>query len=67
VLFLIDKVLDFLGGAVSAWLADIIRYVVFAIALIALLVLADRSLFGARYTGGIDLGGTPSIMKPERR
>jgi hypothetical protein len=67
VLFLIDKVLDFLGGTVSAWLADIIRYVVFAIALIALLVLADRSLFGARYTGAMDFGGTPSIMKPERR
>jgi hypothetical protein len=70
VLFLIDKVLDFLRDYVSAWLADIVRYVVFAIALIALLVLADRSLFASRYTGagaGIDFGGTPSIMKPERR
>jgi hypothetical protein len=68
VLFIIDKLLAWLGGEMGP-VIDIIRYVVFAVALIALLVLADRALFGGQYIGKTmsDSLGTPSIMKPERR
>jgi hypothetical protein len=69
VLYIIDILLGWLATnmGMAAPILDIVRYLVFAIALIALLVLADRSFFGGHYIGnslGIE---TPSIMKPERR
>lgn len=68
VLFLLDMLLTWLGGNINATLANAIKYVVFAIALIALLVLADRSFFGGRYIGEpLGVGTTPSIMRPEKR
>jgi len=68
VLFLVDKALGYLLGMIGQTAVDIIRYVIFAVALIALLIVADQSLFGGSHTGRyIDLGSTPSIMKPERR
>src|SRR4029077_9138822 len=48
-LFLIDMVLKWLGTQMGDWLISIIRYLVFAVALIALLVLADRTLFSGHY------------------
>jgi hypothetical protein len=69
VLYIVDVLLGWLAAnmGIGAPIIDIVRYLVFAIALIALLVLADRSFFGGRYIGaslGLD---TPSIMKPEKR
>jgi len=68
-LFLIDKALEFFAAYISEWVAGIIRYVVFACALIALLVLVDRTFFAGAYTRGVlgDMGGSPSIMRQERR
>ena len=71
VLYLIDLLLTWAGEQINATLAQAIKYVVFAVALIALLVLADKSFFGGRYVAGPvmgdALGPTPSIMRPERR
>jgi len=68
-LFLIDMVLKWLGTQMGDWLISIIRYLVFAVALIALLVLADRTLFAGHYLPSMagTLGPQPSIIKPERR
>ena len=47
ILFLPDKVLAFATGAgFPGWIVEIVRYVVFAVALIALLILCDRTFFG---------------------
>lgn len=68
VLFLIDKALAVAAAYVSPLLAEIVRYVVFAIALIALLVLFDKTFFRGAVVGRyIDLGSTPQIMRPEKR
>lgn len=68
-LFLVDFVLTWLGAQIGEGVAGVIRYLVFAIALIALLILADRSFFGGRYVpmSSLGLGAPPSIMKPERK
>jgi len=68
VLYIVDILLGWLAAnmGIAAPIIDIVRYLVFAVALIALLVLADRSFFGGRYIGSA-LGETPSIMKPERK
>ena len=70
VLFLVEKILDWLGPKIGPNIAGIIKYVVFAIALIALLAVADSTMFGGRYVGaGLrGLGGpSPSIMRPEHQ
>lgn len=71
VLYLVDLVLSWLATQMSIAepIVNAIKYLVFAVALIALLVLADRSFFGGRYSSSVlgDLGPTPSIMKQERR
>lgn len=68
VLYLVDLALSWFGESINSTIANAIKYLVFAIALIALLVLADRSFFGGRYVAGPSgLGDTPSILKPERR
>jgi hypothetical protein len=68
VLYLLDIVIGFIASMIGTQLAEIVRVVVFAIILIALLVLVDRTLMGGHITDSI-LGGVsqPSIMKPERR
>jgi hypothetical protein len=65
-LFLVDLVLNWLGGQISEPIVSAVKYIVFAVVLIALLVLADKTFFGGRYLGVV-LGDTPSIVKPERR
>jgi len=71
VLYLIDLLLNWLAAnmGIGAPIVAAVKYVIFAVALIALLVLADRTFFGGSYSRPIlgDLGGTPSIMRPERR
>jgi hypothetical protein len=64
-LFLLDMVLGWLGGQMGEPVVRVIKYLVFAVALIALLLLADSSLFGGRYVGK-SLGGIAapaSIMR----
>lgn len=69
VLYLLDAAIGFIASLVGETIAGIIKVVVFAIILIALLVLVDKTMMGGKMTGmaGIDLGPTPSIMKQERR
>jgi hypothetical protein len=69
VLYLLNMFIGFLASLVGAQLAEVIRVIIFAIILIALLVLVDSTLMGGRYTGSYigHVGETPSIMKPERR
>lgn len=69
VLYFLDVGIQYLAGLIGATLANMIKVVVFAVILIALLVLVDQTMFGARYTGSyIGSGGSaPSIMKLERR
>jgi protein-S-isoprenylcysteine O-methyltransferase Ste14 len=67
-LFLLDKILQAAGSwGIPGWILEIVRYVIFAVVLIALLVMLDKTFLGGKYSAGIDFGGTPSIMKPERR
>lgn len=67
VLYLLDTAIGFIATLVGATIANIIKVVVFAIILIALLVLVDKTMMGGRNTTAIGLGHTPSIMTPERR
>ena len=68
VLYLLDMAIGFIASFTNAQIAEICRVIIFAIILIALLILVDNTLMGARYTGSyIHLGDTPSIMRPERR
>ena len=69
VLFLLDKVLQAAGSwGIPGWIVEIVRYVVFAVALIALLVLADRTFFGGAGLPSMgEIFYTPSIMVPEKK
>jgi hypothetical protein len=71
VLYLLDIAIGYLAGLIGQPLANIIRVVAFALILIALLVLVDKTLMGGHFTGPMprmtDSLSTPSIMKPERR
>lgn len=68
ILYLVDLLLTWLGEQVNATIAAAIKYLVFAVVLIALLVLADKSFFGGRYVyGPMSSGQTPSILAPEKR
>ena len=68
VLYLLDMAMGLIATFIGAALANVIKVIVFAIILIALLVLVDQTLMGGRYTGSLgDLGGNPRIMTPERR
>lgn len=55
VLYIIDLVLSWIAGqmGVGAPIVTAIKYVIFAVALIAMLVLADRTLLGGGFTGAI--------------
>lgn len=68
-LYLLDVAIGFIADFIGATLAGIIKVVVFAIILIALLVLVDKTMMGGHYTSGMfgNLGNTPSIMRSERR
>jgi hypothetical protein len=69
VLALLDIVIGFIASMIGAQLAAIVKLIVFAIILIALLVLVDSTLMGGRYIGAYvgHMGDSPSIMKPEHR
>jgi hypothetical protein len=69
VLYLLDMLISFIATLIGAPLANVVKVIVFAIILIALLVLVDKTLMGGQYTGQFlgNLGTSPSIMKPERR
>ena len=67
-LFLLDKILQAAGSwGIPGWILEIVRYVIFAVVLIALLVMLDKTFLGGKYTSSLDFGGSPSIMRPERR
>lgn len=68
VLYILDIAIGFIASLIGEQLAQIVKVVVFAIILIALLVLVDKTMMGGKVTGaaGIDLGPTPQIMKQER-
>jgi hypothetical protein len=68
VLYLLNIGIDYLGRLVGPQIANIVKVVAFAIILIALLVLVDKTLLGGHYTGRyIGVGpNPPSIMAPER-
>lgn len=68
VLYLLDMVIGFIASMIGAELANVVKVVLFAIILIALLVLVDQTLLGGRVTGSLgNLGASHSIMTPERR
>ncbi len=56
-LFIIQAVLDWIAAqmGMGAPIVEIIKYVIFGVALIALLVLADRTLLGGSITGSFNL------------
>jgi hypothetical protein len=69
VLYLIDLLLSWLASnmGIAAPIVSAVKYVVFAVALIALLVLCDRAFFGGRYVYAPLTGDTtPTIMRPAR-
>ena len=55
VLFIIDYVLGLIasGMGIGEGLVNVIKFVIFAVALIALLVLADKTLMGGSYTNSL--------------
>jgi hypothetical protein len=63
VLFIIEFVLTWIAGAMGAEgsLVQLAKYVIFAIALIALLVVADRTLIGGNYSGAFNFN-TPAAI-----
>lgn len=66
ILFLVDLALNYIGSMIGEPIVNAIRYVVFAVALIALLVLADRALIGGTVQGALTgplFGSTPRIMR----
>jgi hypothetical protein len=56
VMFIIGAVLDWIAGSmgIGAPIVTIVKYVIFAVALIALLVIADQTLMGGSYTGAFN-------------
>jgi hypothetical protein len=56
VMFIIASVLDWLAASmgIGAPIVQIVKYVIFAVALIALLVIADKTLMGGSYTGAFN-------------
>lgn len=64
VLFIIEFVLDWLAGQMGAagGLVQIVKYVIFAIALIALLVVADKTLMGGSYPA-FNLGAAGQLSR----
>ena len=62
VLFLVDLALSYVAAPLGEPLIGAIKYLIFAIALIALLVLADNALFGGRYVGK-HFGQVPAIVQ----
>jgi hypothetical protein len=56
VMFIIAAVLDWIAASmgVGAPIVTLVKYVIFALALIALLVIADKTLMGGNYTGAFN-------------
>lgn len=67
VLYLLDVAMQYIAAFIVELLANVIKVVIFAAVLIALLVLVDKTMMGGRYTGALGNLETPQIMKPERR
>lgn len=65
VLYIIELVLNWIAGqmGVSGELVNIVKYVVFAIALVAMLVLADKTLLGGGFTGTFGNFGTERLSR----
>lgn len=65
VLFIIEFVLNWVASAMGAGgeLVQLVKYVIFAIALIALLVVADRTLMGGSYTNAFDFKSTGQLSR----
>ncbi len=55
VLYIVELVLGWIAGAmgVGAPIVEAVRYVIFAVALIAMLVLADKALLGGGFTSAL--------------
>lgn len=70
VMFIIGAVLDWLAASMGlgAPIVTIVKYVIFAVALIALLVIADQTLMGGGYTGNMGFqpfrGGRSQLEMP---
>lgn len=65
VLYIIDLVLGWIGGAMGMGgeLITVVKYVIFAVALIAMLVLADRTLLGGGFTNSLGSFDTRQLSR----
>lgn len=66
-LYMLDAAIGMIASWVGEPIANLIKVLIFALILIALLVLVDQTLMGGHVTGNLgNFGESPQIMRRER-